>query len=834
MRDTLLLAVAVVSLLCCDETRGDSKADAAPQSGCRVVKLDEPLNGRMLKVCSPEVEVVVAPQQGGRLMGLRAGGGPEMLRSDADYTQANDSLGMTVDGRRHHVALVDAPAEAEILSDSPALAAVHWKTEYRSGAASLSVSRRVAVRRGASAVFFEAAVVNRGSSPLSAVTYQMQLRFFLSNDIRCEAAGETFDEPKLKDYGFQRSLAVGATCRIGRDNVCLTVRPQAPATLGLGGLQYMFRLDHTTPAQDLRPGGELKLRVVWQFGPRRTPAAEPPAFDWNRLPGRGRTVEPIVVRDTPPDDLPRTPLTGNFGYYALNVNSGSALMPLWAAAGVRWVRANQFAWRKVEPRPGQFDFSAADATVDAADRMGMQTFAVVHQSPVWAARHGRASDPPKDFAAWGRYIETLVRRYRDRVHVWEIWNEPDIAEFWTGSAEDYVTLLRTAYAAAKRADPHCLVMSAGPDGSGEDFLQRIVRLGVTNYCDLVGFHPYGDLPDGPQRRMRAVWRILNHYHVKKPVWATEIGWQAGGWPAGSCNVGSEAAKARCLAEGLPSLRRWAEVACWYVDIEPNHVYGLAEPRGTHGFELNPAYFAFQRANGAAQRPLPLRVELPGTIRLPAGKTSLVRGKITNTGGRPLAPTAAAVGMAPEQLKIGMASAALAAGQSREIELALTPPSYQPGGKVLVLLAFFAEKQLVGNAWLTPDVLSDGPRRDFTLGDRWAQPIDVRGKEMGPARPRDQLALRPGEAFRQGLALANTGATDETLAVTLDGPAAAWVVSIKEREVRVPAGKKGWLSLDVRVPAAASAGTHDLKVVVASRGCPDLRRQCLVDVNVAGQ
>jgi hypothetical protein len=834
MRDTLLLAVAVFTFVCCDETRGDWKADRAAQSGCRVVKLDEPLNGRMLKVCSPEVEVVVAPQQGGRLMGLRAGGGPEMLRSDADYTQANDRLGMTLGGRRRDVALVDAPAEAEILSDSPALAAVEWKTDYRSGAASLSVRRRVAVRRGTSAVFFEAAVINRGSSPLLAVTYQMQLRLLLSDDIRCEAAGETFGEQKLKDYGFQRSLAAGATCRIGRQSVCLTVRPQAPATLGLGGLQYMFRLDHTTPSQDIAPGGELKLRVVWQLGPRQAPATKPPAFDWSSLPGQGQKVEPFVVRDTPPDDLPRTPLTERSGYYALNVNSGSSLMPLWAVAGVRWVRANQFAWRMVEPRPGQFDFSAADATVDAADRMGMQTFGVIHQSPVWAARHGRASDPPKDFAAWGRYIETVVRRYRDRVHIWEIWNEPDIDEFWTGSAEQYVTLLRTAYAAAKRADPHCLVMSAGPDGSGEDFLQRIVRLGAADYCDLVGFHPYGNLPDGPQRRMRAVWRILNHYHVKKPVWATEIGWQAGGWPAGSCNVGSEQSKARCLTEGLPSLRPWAEVACWYVDIEPNHVYGLAEPQGTEGFELNPAYFAFQRASGAGQRPLPLRVELPGTVRLPVGKTSVVCGKIRNTGGRPLMPTAAAVGMAAEQLKIGMRSAALAAGQSREIELTVAPASYQPGGKLLDLLAFFAEKQLVGSAWLTLDVQGDGPRRDFTLVDQWAQPIDVHGKEIGPARPRDQLALRPGEAFRQGLKLENSGATDETLAVTLEGPAAAWVAAIKEREVRVPAGKKGWISLEVRIPTGVSAGTHDLKVVVASRGCPDLRRQCLVDVNVAAR
>jgi hypothetical protein len=596
-------------------------------------------------------------------------------------------------------------------------------------------------------------------------------------------------------------------------------------------MQYMFRLEHATPPQDLPPGGTLKLHVVWQFANDKETVVDPLAFDWSVLPSRGEKVEPLIVRDTPPADLPRTRLAEKHGYYGLNVNSGCSFMPLWAAAGAEWLRANQFEWRKVEAQPGQFDFSSADKTVDAAERMGMQTFAVIHRTPAWAARHGSSTDPPKDLSVWGRYIETLVHRYRERVHVWEIWNEPDIDEFWSGSAQDYVDLLRTAYAAAKRADPKCLVMSAGPDGPGENFLQQIVQLGAANYCDLIGFHPYGALPEGPEKRMRAVWRILNFYHVKKPVWATEVGWQAGGWNGG-WNVGNEEAKARCLTEGFQRLRPWAEVVCWYVDIEPNHVFGLAEPRGTHGFELNPAYFAFQRAAGSQKHSLPVRVELPASVRAPAGKSTILRGRITNTGQRPLTLTAEVVGLAPEQLRLALKPDPLAGGQSRELELAVAPPPYLRAGKNALLVAFFSEQQLVGKAWLTLDVANDEPFRDFTLSEGWVQRVDVNGKDVAAAFPQDRFALAPGQAFRQSLTLENVGAADDTFVLTLEGPAAAWVAApMKTKEIRVPAGKKTWIPLEVRIPMDASPGTHALRAIAASRTYPDLRRQCIIDVNI---
>ena len=56
--------------------------------------------------------------------------------------------------------------------------------------------------------------------------------------------------------------------------------------------------------------------------------------------------------------------------------------------------------------------------------------------------------------------------------------------------------------------------------------------------------------------------------------------------------------------------------------------------------------------------------------------------------------------------------------------------------------------------------------------------------------------------------------------------------MKTKEIRVPAGKKTWIPLEVRIPMGALPGTHALRAIAASRTYPDLRRQCIIDVNIA--
>jgi hypothetical protein len=76
---------------------------------------------------------------------------------------------------------------------------------------------------------------------------------------------------------------------------------------------------------------------------------------------------------------------------------------------------------------------------------------------------------------WAYFVNTAVNRYRpggllaqqqgwndDRgVRYWEIWNEPDLDTFFTGTIADYARLLKVGYLAARTADPQAQIVLGG-------------------------------------------------------------------------------------------------------------------------------------------------------------------------------------------------------------------------------------------------------------------------------------------------------------------------------------------------------------------------------------
>jgi hypothetical protein len=71
--------------------------------------------------------------------------------------------------------------------------------------------------------------------------------------------------------------------------------------------------------------------------------------------------------------------------------------------------------------------------------------------------------PPTNPAnTWAAFVRQAVSRYRGRIDHWIIWNEPDIAETeiahtWDGSVADFAQLQRSAYLAAKEANPNAVI-----------------------------------------------------------------------------------------------------------------------------------------------------------------------------------------------------------------------------------------------------------------------------------------------------------------------------------------------------------------------------------------
>jgi hypothetical protein len=190
------------------------------------------------------------------------------------------------------------------------------------------------------------------------------------------------------------------------------------------------------------------------------------------------------------------------------------------------------------------DFSASDPLVLAAARRRLAVLPNVWATPDWAAeRPGDAASPPRDRAAYGRFLAALIARYGPRgslwaehpevprvpIREWQIWNEPSMTRYWTTQpfAKSYVSLLRAAYTAVKAADPHAKVILAGLPNESWKALRTVYAAGARGHFDAVALHPYTGKPRNVIRLIELARSVMRRAHdPRTPVWVTELSWPA--------------------------------------------------------------------------------------------------------------------------------------------------------------------------------------------------------------------------------------------------------------------------------------------------------------------
>jgi xylan 1,4-beta-xylosidase len=151
-----------------------------------------------------------------------------------------------------------------------------------------------------------------------------------------------------------------------------------------------------------------------------------------------------------------------------------------------------------------YSFFNADQIVDFLLSIGMRPFVELSFMPTALASgsktvfHYRGNiTPPKDYKRWATAIQTLVAHWVDRYGVeevakwfFEVWNEPNLKAFWTGTQKDYFKLYRVTADAIKKVDSSLKV--GGPatarDGWIDEFLE-FCEVGSVP-LDFVSTHHY--------------------------------------------------------------------------------------------------------------------------------------------------------------------------------------------------------------------------------------------------------------------------------------------------------------------------------------------------------
>ncbi len=174
-------------------------------------------------------------------------------------------------------------------------------------------------------------------------------------------------------------------------------------------------------------------------------------------------------------------------------------------------------WNDIEAEKGKPNYEYLDEYVDHALAAGIDVMPILGGIPEWAAEkhtqeeisamNNYVPDRPrswkmKDMDGWYNFVYQIVSRYKGRVKYWEIWNEPNYHPPYTNSAfggttEDMIEIMRLAYAAAKSADPDCIVTSPGLAGymnhgtNDPEMTKRIAELaGTPGYYDAFNIHGY--------------------------------------------------------------------------------------------------------------------------------------------------------------------------------------------------------------------------------------------------------------------------------------------------------------------------------------------------------
>jgi polysaccharide biosynthesis protein PslG len=294
--------------------------------------------------------------------------------------------------------------------------------------------------------------------------------------------------------------------------------------------------------------------------------------------------------------------------------------PIWR--DVPLAQANEFTPGGLVPTR----WGAIDQIVELATQRHLQLIPEVLYAPGWdLMRHAGLAQPasPQPYAA---FLTALVDRYGPRgsfwathspklpVRMWQIWNEPNISDFWKPQpfARDYVALLRAAHDAIKHADRGAKVVLAGLANFSWTVLQQIYAVpGARRLFDVVAVHPYTRLPGGVLKILGKVRAVMNAAgDRRKPIVADEISWPSSYGQTNSTDgedfVTTEAGQAQHLARLLPMLararRRLRLIGFDYftwagIEVRGGDVFdfaGLFRFSGAQ-FVPKPAFYAFRRA-----------------------------------------------------------------------------------------------------------------------------------------------------------------------------------------------------------------------------------------------
>jgi len=293
--------------------------------------------------------------------------------------------------------------------------------------------------------------------------------------------------------------------------------------------------------------------------------------------------------------LPKLTIPDGFGVNIHFTNEPRDL-DLIAEAGFKFIRMD-LGWGGVEREKGVYNFGGHDALTEGCLKRGIRIIYIVdYSNKLYESDMSvRTAEGREAFAA---FAETAAKRYAGQGMLWEIWNEPNLKQFWRPqpSIEDYCALVEATVPRIRAADPSGIILAPTTSGIPFDWLEECFKKGLLEWIDALSVHPYRSHPPEDVLKDYAQLRELMGKYLPEgkemPVISGEWGYSQINWD--KSNLPEEQQGQYLVRMFLINLMEGVPISIWYDwkddgtdPDEREHHFGTM----THDLNTKPAYLA---------------------------------------------------------------------------------------------------------------------------------------------------------------------------------------------------------------------------------------------------
>jgi hypothetical protein len=258
-------------------------------------------------------------------------------------------------------------------------------------------------------------------------------------------------------------------------------------------------------------------------------------------------------------------------------------------------------WEHVEKEKGVYDFGGYERLTKALHERGITPLYILdYSNKLYEQKRSVTTQEGRE--AFAKFAAAAVTALKSYPVVWEIWNEPNLKQFWDEqpSAEDYVALVEETVKAMRAVDANCTIIAPATSGIPLEFLDACFKKGMLQWLDAVSVHPYrSKVPETALEEYTTLREFIQRYGFGKTIPILSGEWGYSIHPYKGLPVDEHRQAQFIVRQFLTNFMADVKISIWYDwhddGTDPNereHNFGIV----THDFREKEAYKAAKLFN----------------------------------------------------------------------------------------------------------------------------------------------------------------------------------------------------------------------------------------------